>query len=79
MTVEIIKALTEIKDTSDITSNELLIWVIRIEAQRALKVMYEFLKENTCFDAFSRNKLKPIQEQYTHKEKKTPKVITQKM
>ena len=55
MTTEIRKELTSIENTTEVTSEQALLWNKRVEVQRSEIMMLESLKENTDFDALSRN------------------------
>ena len=50
MIAEIIKELTTIKDTIDITSNWVLSWIKYIEAQWSEKAMLDSMKDIKEFD-----------------------------
>ena len=52
---EIIRELTTIEKTNEITSEQILAWTRRVEAQRAQKVLIAVIKENKEFDATKRH------------------------
>ena len=50
MMTKVIRELTAMKTTSEITSEQVLCWAKRIEAQRVQKAMLETKKESKDFD-----------------------------
>ena len=58
MMAKIIKELTAIKDSSEITSEKVLSWVKRIAAQRSKKAMLDSPKDNKEFDIVGKIKHK---------------------
>ena len=51
MLYNIIRKLTAIKNTNEITRKQLLLWARRVGAQRVHKTFIEATKENKRFDA----------------------------
>ena len=50
ITAEIIKNLTVLKANSDESSEQVLVWVLRVEAQRAWKAVLENIRAKKNFD-----------------------------
>ena len=50
MTSEMIQELTVIKNTSEITSKQVLAWAKRVEAHRSWKALLVSIQENKEFD-----------------------------
>ena len=57
MSTKIIRQLTKIEDNENITSENILVWAMRVKAQKTQAVILENLKETKDFvRIFTRNK-----------------------
>ena len=58
-TAEIIKELMVLNNTSGVSSEQVLVWAKKVEAQRAQKEVLENIRDTKDFDSISRDKQRP--------------------
>ena len=56
---KIIKELTALKDTSKVSSEEVLMWTLRVGVQRAQKTVLENIRDVKEFDTIRNDRQKP--------------------